>query len=351
MSLPNTRDPQHAPPTADFKTACGIAVALNLSAMDALSDLLNVVRFSGGLFLEARFRSPWCVSSQVQPMDCGMAPDAGGAMVAFHFVLEGRLQVRLGKGRAQTAGPGTLILLSHNDPHFLGSDMKLEPMDARPLIRKANDHELAHIDHGEGDEVRNHFVCGYLWTPVRAHPLLLALPPLLVADVRDRPCAEWAQTSFRYAALEHAARRPGSQEILARLSELLFVEAVRGHIENLPGNSTGWLAALRDPALARALSALHARPRHPWTTDGLAAEASLSRSAFADRFTSTVGMPPMSYLTRWRMVLAGQRLRETAETIAQIAETSGYESESTFSRAFTREMGVAPGAWRRGDGG
>lgn len=348
MSLPDDCDTPRPPTPADTKTACGIAASLNLSAMDALSDLLNVVRFSGGLFLEARFRSPWCVCSQVQPTDCGMAPDVGGAMVAFHFVLEGRLNVRMGKGRAQAAGPGTLILLPHNDLHFLGSDMKIEPIDARPLIRKANDHELAHIDHGDGEEIRNHFVCGYLWTPVRAHPLLLALPSLLVADVRDRPCAEWAQSSFRYAAREHASRRPGSQEILARLSELLFVEAVRGHIENLPGDSTGWLAALRDPALSKALAALHARPRHPWTTEGLAAEASLSRSAFADRFTNTVGMPPMSYLTRWRMLLAGQRLRESAETIAQIAETSGYESESTFSRAFTREMGVSPGAWRKG---
>lgn len=316
--------------------------------MDALSDLLNVVRFSGGLFLEARFRTPWCVRSQVEPEDCGMASNVGGAMVAFHFVLEGRMQVRLGKARPQAAGPGTLVLLPHNDPHFLGSDVKLHPMDARPLIRKASEHDLAHIDHGEGGEMKNHFVCGYLWTPVRAHPLLLALPQLLVADVRSRPCAEWAQSSFRYAALEHASRRPGSQEILARLSELLFVEAVRGHIDSLPGNSTGWLAALRDPPLARALSALHARPRHPWTTEGLASEVSLSRSAFAERFTSTVGMPPMSYLTRWRMLLAGQRLRETAETIAQIAEASGYESESTFSRAFAREMGVSPGAWRRG---
>ncbi len=196
--------------------------------------------------------------------------------------------------------------------------------------------------------MRNHFVCGYLWTAVRDHPLLLALPRVLVADLRGHSCADWAASSFRYAAREHAEHRPGSQEILARLSELLFVEAVRGHIENLPGNSTGWLAALRDPPLARALSALHARPRHPWTTEGLATEVLLSRSAFAERFTSTVGMPPMSYLARWRMLLAGQRLRESADTIAQIAGSVGYESESTFSRAFTREMGTSPGAWRKG---
>ena len=319
--------------------------------MDALSDLLRVVRFSGGIFLEAKFRAPWCVRTQMEPADCGGGVKAGGGLVAFHYVLEGRLQLRLGTERPRSAGPGQIILLAHNDPHFLGSDVSLPFMEARPLVRKAEEHDLASIDFGTGREVKHHFVCGFIATAMRQHPLLMALPAALVADLRDRPCAEWAATSFRYAAREHATRRPGSQEILARLSELLFVEAVRGHIEQLSGDATGWLAALRDPSLARALAALHARPRHPWTAERLAGEACLSRSAFAEKFTATVGLPPMSYLTRWRMVLAGQRLRESSETIAQIAEAIGYESESTFSRAFTREMGVAPGAWRRGGAG
>lgn len=316
--------------------------------MDALSDLLRVVRFSGGVFLEAKFRAPWCVLSHVQAADCGPGINPGGGMVAFHYVLEGRMKVRLGKEPPRNAGPGSLILLARNDPHLLGSDVSLPPADARKLMRKAEEHELATIDFGTGRVVRNHFVCGFLATAVRQHPLLVALPPVLVADVRGQPCAEWAETSFRYAAREHATRRPGSQNILGRLSELLFVEAVRGHIEKLPTDTTGWLAALRDPALSRALEAMHARPAHPWSAEELAREACLSRSAFAERFTTTVGLPPMSYLTRWRMLLAGQRLRESGDTVAQVAESVGYKSESTFSRAFTRELGVAPGAWRRG---
>ena len=314
--------------------------------MDALSELLRVVRFSGGVFLEAKFRAPWCLLSQVQPADCGPGVKPDGDMVAFHYVLAGRLQVRLGKERLQTAGPNSLVLVSRNSPHYLGSDVSLPPMDGRKLIRKAEEHELASVDFGSGSEVKNHFVCGFLATAVREHPLLAALPPALVADLRGQPSAEWAGTSFRYAAREHAARRPGSQDILGRLSELLFVEAVREHIERLPANATGWLAALRDPSLARAMSGLHTRPAHPWTTEELAKEACLSRSAFAERFTNTVGLPPMSYLTSWRMLLAGQRLRESSDTIAQVAASIGYESESTFSRAFTRELGVAPGAWR-----
>jgi AraC-like DNA-binding protein len=262
-------------------------------------------------------------------------------------VVDGRVQVRVGSEPPCIAGPGRIILLSRNDPHLLGSDVAMPPMDAGPLIRKAEEDLLARSDFGTSQRVKSHFVCGFLATTMRDHPLLTALPALLVADVRGRPCAEWADASFRYAAREHAARRPGSQEILARLSEMLFVEAVRGYIDALPGEAIGWLAALRDPSLSRALSALHLRPARAWTAEELAKEACLSRSAFAERFTSTVGLPPMSYLTRWRMLLAGQRLRESSDTLAQVASAVGYESEFSFSRAFARETGVTPGAWRK----
>ena len=315
--------------------------------MDALSDLLRVVRFSGGLFLESNWRAPWCVRTQVVPQDCGPGFKADGGLVAFHYVLDGRVQVRVGSEPPRLAGPCNIILLSRNDPHLLGSDVAMPPMDARPLIRKAEEDLLARSDFGTGRQVKSHFVCGFLATAMRDHPLLTALPALLVADLRGRPCAEWADASFRYAAREHAARRPGSQEILTRLSEMLFVEAVRGYIDALPGNASGWLAALRDPSLSRALSALHLRPARAWTAEELAKEACLSRSAFAERFTSTVGLPPMSYLTRWRMLLAGQRLRESSDTLAQVASAVGYESEFSFSRAFARETGVTPGAWRK----
>ncbi|HUA37020.1 MAG TPA: AraC family transcriptional regulator [Candidatus Sulfopaludibacter sp.] len=315
--------------------------------MDALSDLLRVVRFSGGMFLESIFRVPWCVRSQLVPADCGPGVKADGGLVAFHYVLDGRMQVRVGGEPLRMAGPGNIILLSRNDPHLLGSDVAMPPIDARPLIRKAEEDVLARLDFGTGRQVKNRFVCGFLATAVRDHPLLTALPALLVADLHGRPCAEWAESSFRYAAREHAARRPASQEILARLSEMLFVEAVRGYIAALPGNATGWLAALRDPSLSRALGVLHLRPAHAWTAEELAKEACLSRSAFAERFTSTVGLPPMSYLTRWRMLLAGQRLRESSDTLAQVAAAVGYESEFSFSRAFARETGVTPGAWRK----
>lgn len=315
--------------------------------MDALSDLLRLVRFSGGIFLESKFHEPWCARSHIEPKDCAPGVNADGGLVAFHYVLDGRMQVRVGNETPRIADPGHVILLSRNDPHLLGSDLTIPPVEARPLIRKAEEDLVARLDFGSGRQVLSRFVCGFLATAMRDHPLLTALPALLVADLRGRPSAEWAETSFRYAAREHASGRPASQDILARLSEMLFVEAVRGYIDALPGSATGWLAALRDPSLSRALNSLHLRPARPWTAEELAKEACLSRSAFAERFTNTVGLPPMSYLTRWRMLLAGQRLRESSDTLAQVAAAVGYESEFSFSRAFARETGVTPGAWRK----
>lgn len=315
--------------------------------MDALSDLLRVLRFTSGVFLDTTMRTPWCIRAQLTQHDCGPGVDASGGIVAFHLLLDGKLKVRLQEETPRACAPGDLILLPRNDPHWLGTDLNLPPLQAAREIRRAGENEIPYLHFGNGPNVVNRFVCGFLATSVRGHPLLEALPPLLVTNVRGRASAEWVESSFHYAAREHAARRPGSHDVLGRLSELLFVEAVREHIERLPANATGWLAALRDPSLARALSALHARPGHSWTAEELAKEACLSRSAFAEKFTAIVGAPPMSYLTRWRMLLAGQRLRESSETIAQVAASVGYESEFTFSRAFRREMGVAPGAWRK----
>jgi hypothetical protein len=173
--------------------------------MDALSNLLRVVRFSGGVFLEANFRAPWCVRAQVTPEDCGAGVRTDATLVAFHYVLDGRMQVRVGNGKLRTARPGEIILLSHNDPHLLGSDVTLNPMEAKPMVRQANAHELPRIDFGKGRLVKNRFVCGFLATPMRRNPLLMGLPKLLVANLRGRPCAEWAETSFRYAALSNGS--------------------------------------------------------------------------------------------------------------------------------------------------
>ena len=168
----------------------------------------------------------------------------------------------------------------------------------------------------------------------------------LTLDIKDRPCADWVAASFRFAAQEVASGRAGSETVLAKLSELLFVEAVRHYAETLPPDRKGWFAGLRDPAVGHSLALMHGHVAHPWTTEELAAKVHLSRSAFAERFSQLVGVPPISYLTEWRMQLAAARLRDTPRSIGQIAAELGYESEATFTRAFKRAMGVAPGRYR-----
>jgi AraC-like DNA-binding protein len=238
------------------------------------------------------------------------------------------------------------VLLPRNDAHTLASDVALPAVSADHLMQMQREGALARIDYGGGGAATR-IVCGFVGSEVRTHPLLDALPDVLTLDLNGRPGAGWIAASFRYAAEEVSSGRAGSETVLAKLSELLFVEAVREYVAGLPRERQGWLAGLRDPAVGRALALMHARVAHPWTADELAAEALLSRSAFAQRFTALIGVPPMSYLTAWRMQVAAQWLRESRRSIAQIADEVGYESEATFTRAFKREMGITPGRFRR----
>ena len=170
-------------------------------------------------------------------------------------------------------------------------------------------------------------------------------PSLLKLNAEQGGAAEWIRSTFQYAADEVAAGRPGSETVLAKLSELLFVEAVRRYAESLPPGETGWLAGLRDPHVARALALLHRDIARPWSVDDLSREVGLSRSALADRFIGLIGMPPMHYVANWRMQVATQKLRSTSASLAQVADLVGYSSEAAFSRAFKKAFGTAPATW------
>jgi len=313
--------------------------------MDALSDVLRVIRLTGGVFLDAAFSAPWCVVSRVGPEDCPMQ-ELPPSVVAFHYVIEGRMLVQANDTAAVAVRAGEMVLLPRNDPHLLASDAGLSPADPDPLVPRVEG-GLMRLEHGGGGAATR-LVCGFVGADVGGHPLLQALPSVFALDLNGKPCAEFVAASFRYAAREVASGRAGSETVLAKLSELLFVEAVRSYAESLPVERKGWLAGLRDNAVGRALALLHAEPARPWTTEELAARVAMSRSAFAERFTQLVGMPPIGYLTDWRMQVAAAQLRETHRTIAQVAAELGYESEASFTRAFKRARGVAPGRYRAG---
>jgi AraC-like DNA-binding protein len=311
---------------------------------DALSDLLRVVKLSGGVFLDAEFTAPWCVAAQAEPWEYRHIIADPARVISFHFVVEGRLLLQVGAEPPVELRGGSIVLLPRNEPHTLASDAGLRPADQ--LKPEQPDEGPIRIRHGGGGE-RTHIVCGMLGTDSRQHPLLDTLPSTLVLDLNGNPACEWIATSFRYAASELTTVRAGSAIALAKLSELLFVEAVRRYLETLPADRLGWLAGLRDPVVGRALALLHGELARAWTAEALARDVGASRSGFAERFTTLMGVPPMKYLTGWRMQVATERLRETQRSVAQIAAEVGYESEIAFARAFKREFSVTPAQWRR----
>jgi len=201
-----------------------------------------------------------------------------------------------------------------------------------------------------GGGARTRMVCGFLASDeVLSNPLLASLPRLFKVDVRSGTGSAWLESSLRFAVEEAAVSRAGSATVLSRLSELLFVEAVRRCIDTLPEGEKNWLAGLRDRFVGRALSLLHARPAYAWTVDELAGKVGLSRSALAQRFSDFLGQPPMQYLARWRLQIAAQQLRDGEMSLADVAEHVGYDSEAAFNRAFKREFGMPPASWRRGE--
>ena len=313
---------------------------------DALSEVLRTVRLTGGVFLDAEFSAPWCVGAQVGPEDCRAFGVASERLIATHYVLEGTLRLAVEGEPPVELGAGDLVLLARNDPHRLGSDLSLAPLPADDLIVPPGERALATICHGGGG-ARTRIVCGFLAGELPDNPLFTSLPRVFTLRSGAGRARDWLGTSFRFAAAELAAGRPGSDAALARLSELLFVEAVRACIATLPPDRSGWLAALRDPHVGRALGLLHGRVAHAWTVDELARQVGLSRSALGDRFAALLGEPPMRYLARWRMQLASLRLRESRDPLAGIAAAVGYDSEAAFNRAFKREVGVPPATWRR----
>lgn len=315
--------------------------------MDALSDVLRVVRIKGGVFLHAEFTAPWCVSSQVAPDDCATLLRGANHLVLFHYVAEGRFSAKGPDGTVLELAAGQVIMLPHNDQHFLGTNVDAPAIPTKQLMTAPPMGGLWEIRHGGGGD-KTRIVCGFLGCDhVKGNPLIDALPSFLVFDTGDKVAPSWIKGTLEFAANELSAGRAGSETVLAKLSELLFVEALRRYVDGLPPDQVGWLAGIRDQFISRALARMHAEVAKPWTVDDLGREVGLSRSALAERFAGVMGETPMRYLARWRLQVAAHMLRTSEASLAQIAEQVGY-TEFAFNRAFKREFGASPAAWRRG---
>jgi len=315
--------------------------------MDVLSEVLKAVKLDGAVFFNGEFSSPWCAR---EPDACTMAsylPARPKHVIIFHLVTEGRGYVRIeGDGRALPLEAGDIIIVPHGDAHIMGNGPPVTPIDSAAQLRRvlAEGKMLSQFG-GGGDLTR--LICGYMTCdPQLCQVFLAGLPPIVKVHIRDSPSGQWLEDTLRYSVDHTEASGPGGAAVVAKLSEVLFVETLRRYIAKLPPTQTGWLAGVRDPEVGKALALLHKMPARPWTIASLAQEVGVSRSVLAERFRHYLSDTPMGYLTRWRLQVAAQSLTSTSKSVAEVAGDVGYESEPSFNRAFKREFGVPPARFR-----
>lgn len=314
--------------------------------MDTLSEILRTVRLKGGIFLDARFTPSWSVASSITPDDLLPYMKQAEVLCALHYVISGEMYVEVEGEEPLLVKSGELVLLPRNTPHVLSNRPGQRPVPSGDLIQPGDNGGLASIVHGSGSGPLTNLVCGYLANEEMRNPLMATLPPMLKVNVSEGASRDWIESSVRYGAQQLSEGHHATSSVMARLSELLFVEAVRAYSETQEVHEQHWLHGLKDQYVGRALAALHDRLAHGWSVADMAEVAGLSRSAFVERFTAAMGAPPMQYLAKSRMLLAKELLAERQKSIGQVAAAVGYDAEAAFNRAFKRVFGVPPARWR-----
>lgn len=316
---------------------------------DVLSDVLRTVRLTGAIYFDFELSAPWVLEAPPSREVAHKVMPGAERVIEFHLIAKGAGWGQAEGGPPIHLGEGDLIMFPQGDAHVLSS---------APGLRQPGDHSafdapwtpvLRTRRIGGGGAECARVVCCFLGCDERPfNPLLQELPAVIhLSATQHQASTDWLATLFNNAACESGEARPGAGDVLSRLSELMFVETIRRHLEGLPLSQTGWLAGLRDPVIGMALAALHGEPPARWTVERLARAVGLSRSVLAERFANMVGHPPMQYLALWRMQLASRLLADGGQ-IAAVAEAVGYESEASFSRAFKKIVGENPAAWRKG---
>jgi AraC-like DNA-binding protein len=318
--------------------------------MDVLSDVLRAVRLTGAIYFDIDAGEPWVGESPpTEAIAAAIMPEAQH-VISFHAVVSGSCWASLGdaSGPPIRVEAGDVVLFPQGSSNVMSSTPGARGQPNMAMYYRPVDESLPFkVIHGGPGDVRTRFICGYLGCDARPfNPLLSSLPAILCAR-KPRDGSAWMTDLFVHAVAEGGSGRTGAETVLAKLSELMFVEVIRAHLEALPEESGGWLGGLRDRHVGEALRLLHSRPSEDWTLDKLARGAGCSRSSLATRFSQLVGVSPMQYLTGWRMQLAVRRLEMQGVSIAQAGAEIGYESEAAFNRAFKRFVGIPPGAWRK----
>jgi len=317
--------------------------------VDALSEVLKHVTINGAVFYNAEFTCPWHFRA---PKSSALLPYLKADprhVILYHLVTSGQAWAYPESDPARRAAlaPGQVVIFPHGDSHHMGNGSPTAYIDDEQHLAQIFTQGLEVARYGGGGEPTR-FVCGYLLCDSQLCRMVLqCLPPLLVVDLRRDAAGRWLEESIQTAVVRAASHEPGMEAVLAKLSELLFVDTLRRYIASLDPSETGWLAGLRDPRVAAALTALHRDPARSWTVADLAAEAGTSRSVLAGKFRHYLNEPPIAYLQRWRLHLGARLLEQTDRGVAEIAMQVGYDSEAAFNRAFKREFSEPPARYRR----
>jgi AraC-like DNA-binding protein len=314
---------------------------------DVLSDVLRAVRLTGAVYFTVDASAPFAAEALPATEVAPYVMPGVEHVLEYHLVTQGTCWGGIVGEDPLRLQEGDIVVFPQGDPHVISSSPGLRGTSAADLYRRRAGSQLPFtVREGAPGGARTEIVCGFLGCDRRPfNPLLATLPRVLRVSTREG--GGWLESLARLAVTESSGG-PGAETVLARASELMFVEVVRRYLTTLPPEQTGWLAGLRDPFVGRALAALHDRPAEPWTVETLAKQAALSRSALAERFTHLIGEAPIQYLTRWRMQLAATLLRSRNVSVFEAAMEVGYASEAAFSRAFKKVVGVPPAAWREG---
>ena len=315
--------------------------------MDAFSEILSGVKLNGALFFSAEFSAPWGFSAPASNRLAAELALGAAHVLLYHLVIDGGAVVDLADGQSLDLKPGDVVIFPHGDAHYMSSgEGATGPFPNYGISAKIQARDLSPLRAGGGGD-KSRLVCGYMTCdPYLSRPILSGLPPVFKVNIRTDRSGQWLENSILHLVEEAASGRVGSEAMLAKLSEALFVDTLRRYVASLPEQQMGWLAGARDPIVGKSLGLLHSRVAHPWTIADLASEVGISRSALVERFTRYLSEPPMTYLARRRLQLAARSLEGTPRGVAEIAADVGYESEAAFNRAFKREFGRPPGRYR-----
>lgn len=316
--------------------------------MDILSDILRSVRLSGGVFFHARFSAPFCVESPTCEQVAELLDLGSGQVVPFHIVVDGSCEARIDGESSVTLGPDDVVVFLHGGTHIVASPGTTEAVPIAPLLPPPPyDGQIQRIRYGGGGPLTV-MMCGFLQHETAVfNPLFGSLPRVVAVNGRSGDKKQHLFDILQIIEEEARAARPGGACLLARLTELMFIEVLRTYLLEAPPKDGGWLRGTQDPFVSRSLQLLHSAPDRDWTLETLCREVGRSRSALAEGFSQLVGLPPMQYLARWRMELAAQLLVDCDMTVSEVARHVGYHSDVAFSRAFRRISGLPPAAWSR----